>query len=183
MIIQQKSRIQLHTVSLTSSVMTVPNSEDFTSGTWSTTDLYNSEIGVNRMSEKAYLRIDNNIKEFAFVGVTSSAYNFEQTLSVNNNSGTYSIQLGSASTLEYNTGLSNSTAGIAVCDAGTGEVVVTTSAIKTNSLVFLTAQNESPSGLNGSFKIKSRNDGVNFTIMALTTGDTSDVGWMIVNTY
>ena len=73
--ITQYSRISHHTITGTSSnyaTFSVPSSEDFTDGTWTVTDLAISEIGINEYDYKAYIRINDTIKEFAWSGSTSS---------------------------------------------------------------------------------------------------------------
>jgi hypothetical protein len=65
----QYSRISHHTIyGLTGSTFSVPESEDFTDGTWDIYDLALSEIGVNETDKKAYMRIDTEVKEFAWAG-------------------------------------------------------------------------------------------------------------------
>lgn len=69
----QYSRISHHTIyGLTGSTFSVPASEDFTDGSWSIYDLALSEIGVNETDKKAYMRIDNEVKEFVWVGDRST---------------------------------------------------------------------------------------------------------------
>lgn len=65
----QYSRISHHTIyGLTGSTFSVPAQEDFTAGDWTIYDLALSEIGVNETDKKAYMRIDNEVKEFVWVG-------------------------------------------------------------------------------------------------------------------
>jgi hypothetical protein len=73
----QYSRISHHTIyGLTGSTFSVPSQEDFTVGDWTIYDLALSEIGVNETDKKAYMRIDTDVKEFAWVkGETSGATN------------------------------------------------------------------------------------------------------------
>lgn len=75
--ITQYSRISHHTIyGLTGGTFSVPASEDFTDGTWTIYDLALSEIGVNETDKKAYMRVDDEIREFAWVkGETSGATN------------------------------------------------------------------------------------------------------------
>jgi len=69
----QYSRISHHTIyGLTGSTFSVPESEDFTDGTWDIYDLALSEIGVNETDKKAYMRIDTEVKEFAWAGDRTS---------------------------------------------------------------------------------------------------------------
>lgn len=71
--ITQYSRISHHTIyGLTGGTFSVPSSEDFTDGTWTIYDLALSEIGVNETDKKAYMRVDDEIKEFAWVKGTAS---------------------------------------------------------------------------------------------------------------
>ena len=65
----QYSRISHHTIyGLTGSTFSVPSQEDFTAGDWTIYDLALSEIGVNETDKKAYMRIDTEVKEFAWAG-------------------------------------------------------------------------------------------------------------------
>lgn len=65
----QYSRISHHTIyGLTGGTFSVPTQEDFTVGDWTIYDLALSEIGVNETDKKAYMRIDTDVKEFAWVG-------------------------------------------------------------------------------------------------------------------
>jgi hypothetical protein len=65
----QYSRISHHTIyGLTGSTFSVPTQEDFTVGDWTIYDLALSEIGVNETDKKAYMRIDTEVKEFAWAG-------------------------------------------------------------------------------------------------------------------
>lgn len=65
----QYSRISHHTIyGLTGGTFSVPSQEDFTAGDWTIYDLALSEIGVNETDKKAYMRVDDEIKEFAWVG-------------------------------------------------------------------------------------------------------------------
>lgn len=75
--ITQYSRISHHTIyGLTGGTFSVPPQEDFTVGDWTIYDLALSEIGVNETDKKAYMRVDSEIKEFAWVkGETSGATN------------------------------------------------------------------------------------------------------------
>lgn len=87
----QYSRISHHTIyGLTGSTFSVPASEDFTDGSWSIYDLALSEIGVNETDKKAYIRIDNEVKEFVWsgdrttVGATNSIIMSDDTGTVYN---------------------------------------------------------------------------------------------------
>lgn len=65
----QYSRISHHTIyGLTGSTFSIPAQEDFTAGDWTIYDLALSEIGVNETDKKAYMRIDTEVKEFAWAG-------------------------------------------------------------------------------------------------------------------
>ena len=69
----QYSRISHHTIyGLTGSTFSVPSQEDFTVGDWTIYDLALSEIGVNETDKKAYMRIDTDVKEFAWVGASTA---------------------------------------------------------------------------------------------------------------
>jgi hypothetical protein len=63
-IIPQYSRIQHHIiVGSASMTFSVPTNEDFTIANWSPSDLVDGEIGVNRDAYRAFLRINDQIKE------------------------------------------------------------------------------------------------------------------------
>lgn len=96
--ITQYSRISHHTLSgSASATFSVPASEDFTDGTWTPNDLSLSEIGVNEDSKKAYIRINDEIKEFSFnpgiigptgpTGPAGGTQSLEDTLAIGNTSG------------------------------------------------------------------------------------------------
>jgi hypothetical protein len=85
--ITQYSRISHHTLSgSASATFSVPDTEDFTGGTWTPYDLALSEIGVNEDAEKAFIRTGDTIKEITFVGSTAS--NLATVLVNGNNTGT-----------------------------------------------------------------------------------------------
>ena len=97
-IIRDFARIKHHTITTIGATFSIPPQEDFTLGlgttqSWSPTDLYVSEIGVNETDNKAFIRIGNSINEFSFTGGTSSIPNLEQVLQTGNDGGTYSIIL------------------------------------------------------------------------------------------
>ena len=74
--ITQYSRLSHHTLSgSASATFSVPPSEDFTDGTWNVngTELALSEIGINEDSKKAYIRINDEIKEIQFTGATGGS--------------------------------------------------------------------------------------------------------------
>lgn len=75
--ITQYSRISHHTIAGSASAgltFSVPAQEDFTDGSWTPYDLALSEIGVNEQDDKVYIRIDDEIKEFAFVGASGVGF-------------------------------------------------------------------------------------------------------------
>ena len=75
--ITQYSRISHHTIAGSASAgltFSVPAQEDFTDGSWTPYDLALSEIGVNEQDEKVYIRIDDEIKEFAFIGASGVGF-------------------------------------------------------------------------------------------------------------
>lgn len=90
-IIRDFARIKHHTITTIGATFSIPPQEDFTLGfglgttqSWSPTDLYVSEIGVNETDNKAFIRIGNSINEFSFIGSTSSIPSLDQVLSVGN---------------------------------------------------------------------------------------------------
>lgn len=86
--ITQYSRISHHTITgSASATFSVPASEDFTDGTWTSRDLSLSEIGVNEDAGRAYIRIGSEVKEFEFAGGTFGAESLATTLAVGNTSG------------------------------------------------------------------------------------------------
>lgn len=94
--ITQYSRISHHTIFGTANAgltFSIPTSEDFTDGTWTIYDLAMSEIGVNEEDKKVYIRIDDEIKEFEFVGGTAGAESLADTLAVGNTTGGNNIVL------------------------------------------------------------------------------------------
>lgn len=73
-IIAQYSRLSHHTI-LDGLTFSVPSQEDFTisgSGSWTKYDLALSEIGVDELGNKAYIRIGSSINEFVFSTSTQS---------------------------------------------------------------------------------------------------------------
>lgn len=63
-IITQYSRLSHHTLSTTgATAFSVPLNEDFTDGTWTTTDLALSEFGVLEGHDELYVRIGDNIHQ------------------------------------------------------------------------------------------------------------------------
>ena len=104
--ITQYSRLSHHTLSgSASATFSVPPSEDFTDGTWNVngTELALSEIGVNEDSKKAYIRINDEIKEIQFTGVTASASSLEDTLVVGNTTGANNIIVDNSSEIVFGT--------------------------------------------------------------------------------
>lgn len=87
----QYSRISHHTTT-DGSNFTVPSSEDFTDGTWTASDLALSEIGVKEDTDQVFIRIDDEIFEFALGGgsapvfstvtVTTLTYNAVDSIAV-----------------------------------------------------------------------------------------------------
>ena len=69
-LIKQFSRISHHTLTTSGSAFTTPSGsiEDFTGGTWETTDLALSEIGVNEGDGTVAIRVGDDIKEFMMSG-------------------------------------------------------------------------------------------------------------------
>lgn len=81
-IIAQYSRISHHTI-LDGLTFSVPSQEDFTisgPGSWTQYDLALSEIGVDEIGNKAFIRIGSSINEIAFVGSTSSPGSLIETI-------------------------------------------------------------------------------------------------------
>lgn len=75
--ITQYSRISHHTIAGSASAgltFSVPAQEDFTDGSWTPYDLALSEIGVNEQDERVFIRIDDIIKEFAFIGASGVGF-------------------------------------------------------------------------------------------------------------
>jgi hypothetical protein len=63
--IPQYSRISHHT-NTTGITFSIPLSEDFTNGSWDTSNLTLSEIGVDELNKDVYIRIGDVIKKFSF---------------------------------------------------------------------------------------------------------------------
>lgn len=94
--ITQYSRISHHTIAGSmSATFSVPTSEDFTDGSWTSRDLALSEIGVNEDSKKAYIRINDEVKEIQLAGGTSSAEPLSTTLVAGNTTGANWINVDS----------------------------------------------------------------------------------------
>lgn len=75
--ITQYSRISHHTIAGSASTgltFSIPPQEDFTDGSWTPYDLALSEIGVNEQDERVFIRIDDTIKEFAFIGASGVGF-------------------------------------------------------------------------------------------------------------
>lgn len=73
-IIQQNSRISHHTTT-TGITFSIPSQEDFTlrgTQSWTASDLALSEIGIDELRNKAFVRIGNHINELAFVATGST---------------------------------------------------------------------------------------------------------------
>lgn len=83
-IIQQNSRISHHTITTPATGFTVPVQEDFTSGTWSISDLCVSEFGINEFDEKLYIRVGNTVKQIQFVGATGGVQGLDDVLAIQN---------------------------------------------------------------------------------------------------
>lgn len=112
-IISQYSRLSHHTVT-DGSTFSVPSQEDFTlpsgaSGSWTVTDLALSEIGVDELNNKAFIRIGSNINEFIFSGTSSGATpSLSEVLLVGNDTQGTNLILGTGSDLfSYNLNWNN----------------------------------------------------------------------------
>ena len=70
-IIKQNSRLSHHRLTAPGATFTVPPTEDFTSGSWTATDLCLGEIGININDDTIFFRSLNGIIEIA----TASAFN------------------------------------------------------------------------------------------------------------
>lgn len=94
--ITQYSRISHHTIvgeELSGASFSVPESEDFTDGTWTIYDLALSEIAVNEYQGTAFIRIDNEIKQFQFTSDAPGIDTLSDVLINGNASGTRNIEL------------------------------------------------------------------------------------------
>jgi len=63
--ITQHSRVLVKRSTVAGVVPTVPSSSDHTDGTWSPTDIYEGELFINTVDEKAYYRASGSIVELA----------------------------------------------------------------------------------------------------------------------
>ncbi len=71
-IIKQDSRLQIHRLTDTGILFTVPASEDLTNGTWVSTDLCRGEFGIQMTDDRIFVRTDNGILELsATTGTTA----------------------------------------------------------------------------------------------------------------
>jgi hypothetical protein len=74
--IEQFSRLLHHRLTTQGALFTIPTSNDHTDETWSATDLYIGEIGINVTDDKIYMRTNNGIVQIATgtsSGVSSTA--------------------------------------------------------------------------------------------------------------
>ena len=112
--ITQYSRISHHTIYglAPGATFSVPLSEDFTDGTWTSKDLALSEIGVNESDKRAYIRIDDEIKEIQLAGGTSSAETLSTTLVAGNTTGPNWINVNSGYGLQGISGTTTDTISI-----------------------------------------------------------------------
>lgn len=81
--IEQYSRILQHRLTGIGQQFTIPTSNDHTDETWSASDLYIGEIGINVTDDKMYFRTNNGIVEVG-TGSTSSQTDTLWTFSNNN---------------------------------------------------------------------------------------------------
>ncbi len=86
-ILKQFSRIQHHTLTNGELQFTVPPNEDFTSGSWSSTDLVRSEFGINEANKTVSVRIAD---EIILIGGSGSTPGLQNVLNIGN---TYSGQI------------------------------------------------------------------------------------------
>lgn len=168
MIIEQNSRIGLHSVTPTGYVPTIPASEDFTDGSWLTTDLGLAEIMFNMTDDIAWWRSDNGIIRLA----NASDISIKNVLLVGD-------KLAAGQTFDFDSGNANDTAGTVTLVAGTA--TVNTTAIDIKSIVFLTHQIQG--GTIGTLYKGTVVAGTSFDIRSTSITDTSTIGWMIINTH
>jgi hypothetical protein len=84
------SRIKHHTISSTgTTIFTIPPSEDFTDGTWVSTDLVNSEFGVKSSTDQLFIRIDDGIFQIPLVTSTGSTSGYTNSPAMPHNSVQY----------------------------------------------------------------------------------------------
>ena len=84
------SRIKHHTISATgTTIFTIPPSEDFTDGTWVSTDLVNSEFGVKSSTDQLFIRIDDGIFQIPLVTSTGSTSGYTNSPALPHNSVQY----------------------------------------------------------------------------------------------
>jgi hypothetical protein len=139
--ITQYSRISHHTITgSASAVYTIPASEDFTDGTWKVTDLALSEIGINEDAKTAYIRINDEIKEFGWYGSSgggtgSGSSGSSGTSGTSGSSGT-SGQSPAFSTITFN---QSTTDPIAIATPGSYERALSYT-ILNDGIYFITGQ-------------------------------------------
>lgn len=87
-IIKQYSRLQSHRISTANVVFTVPSSEDFTDGTWLTTDLCQGEFGVQMADDRVFVRTNNGILELSTTTGPAALWksNLNEIYNINTNS-------------------------------------------------------------------------------------------------
>ena len=71
--IEQYSRFRLHRLTGQGAVFTVPTSNDHTDETWSETDLYIGEIGVNVTDDTVFVRTNNGIVQLGTMTASSGS--------------------------------------------------------------------------------------------------------------
>ena len=73
--IEQFSRIINHRLTGAGQTFTIPISNDHTDGTWTATDLYIGEFGVNLTDDKVFVRTNNGVIELSTSTASSTASN------------------------------------------------------------------------------------------------------------
>jgi hypothetical protein len=90
MLINQYSRISHHTITTTGSTLfSVPTTEDFSTGTWTSTDLALSEFGVKEGTDQLFIRIDDDIFQIPLVTMTGATSGYTNSPALPHNSVQY----------------------------------------------------------------------------------------------
>jgi hypothetical protein len=144
--IEQFSRILHHRLTGTGKVFTVPTSNDHTDETWSETDLYIGELGINVSDDKIYMRTNNGIVQLSASSSVSGAsgpWTFNagvieigstySATSIIRNSSAYT-DLGNSSLRFNNIYLGGNTQSITKIDVNTGFTLEDTTGVLISSL-------------------------------------------------
>lgn len=158
------ARIRVKRSILTGTTPTVARNDDFTDGTWLTTDTRAGEFFFNANDERLFIGNLTGFNEVQFVTTGSTTVN---DIVVNEG-------------IHIATG-TNKTSGYAVLS--TGSVEILTNKVTDNSLIFITQQSDDPGGTNGTLRVDSRIPGVSFTVRSTEATSIAPLAWMIIEPF